>query len=115
MSDRIAVYGTLQHGSAAWHLLEPLVTGPSERVELPGTLYDTGRGYPALRLDGGGRVPAQVFRLRDPTRAWPLLDHYEGPDYERHLITVAGGSCWVYSWPGPTTGFRPLPRGWPPA
>ncbi|MEB3369205.1 gamma-glutamylcyclotransferase family protein [Saccharopolyspora mangrovi] len=114
MSDRIAVYGTLQHGSSAWHLLEPLVTGPFERVGLPGTLYDTGRGYPALRLGGDGRVPAQVFRLRDPDRAWVVLDDYEGPEYERRLVTTAGEPCWVYTWPGPVHDLRPLPHGWPP-
>ncbi|MEV4733734.1 gamma-glutamylcyclotransferase family protein [Saccharopolyspora sp. NPDC049426] len=114
MSDRIVVYGTLQRGSSAWHLLEPLVTGPCERVQVPGTLYDTGLGYPALRLDGGGRVPAQVFRLRDPDRAWPVLDAYEGPEYERRLITLAGLPCWVYTWPGPVSDLRPLPQGWPP-
>lgn len=114
MSDRIAVYGTLQRGSTAWHLLEPLVTGPFERVELPGTLYDTGRGHPALRLDGIGRAPAQLFRLRDPERAWPVLDDYEGPEYERRLLTLAEVVCWIYAWPGPVTDLQPLPRGWPP-
>lgn len=113
MSDRIAVYGTLQRGSNAWHLLEPLVTGPPERVQLPGTLYDTGRGYPALRLGGTGLVPAQAFRLRDAESAWPVLDAYEGPQYERHVITVGGLPCWVYTWTGPVSAMQPLPHGWP--
>ncbi|MBB5157711.1 gamma-glutamylcyclotransferase family protein [Saccharopolyspora phatthalungensis] len=113
MSDRIAVYGTLQSGAAAWQLLAPLVIGPAEPASLPGALYDTECGYPALKLDGVSRVPAQVFRLRDPDRALPVLDEYEGPEYERRRIELDGGACWVYVWLGPVTGMRPLPHGWP--
>ncbi|GAA4831462.1 gamma-glutamylcyclotransferase family protein [Saccharopolyspora rosea] len=109
--DRIAVYGTLRHGRAAWELLRPLVVGPPEPVRLAGALYDTGSGYPALKLDGSGRVPAEVFRLADPGRALPLLDDYEGPEYDR-LVVDLRGPCWVYVWRGPVTGMRRLPAGW---
>ncbi|MCI2424220.1 gamma-glutamylcyclotransferase [Saccharopolyspora sp. K220] len=112
MSDRIAVYGTLLPGAAAWHLLSPLVVGPPEPTWLPGALYDTANGYPALKLDADSRVPAQVFRLRDPDRALPVLDEYEGPEYERRRIRLDGQPCWVYVWLGPVSGMRPLPDGW---
>jgi gamma-glutamylcyclotransferase (GGCT)/AIG2-like uncharacterized protein YtfP len=113
VSDRIAVYGTLQRGAAAWRLLAPMVLGPAEPTWLPGALYDTANGYPALKLDPESRVPAQVFVLRDPSSALPVLDEYEGPEYERHRIDLDGRPCWVYVWLGPVTGMRPLPHGWP--
>ncbi|PKW15771.1 gamma-glutamylcyclotransferase [Saccharopolyspora spinosa] len=112
VSDRIAVYGTLQHGATAWQLLAPLVVGPAVPTWLPGALYDTANGYPALKLGEDSRVPAQVFRLRDPQRAWPVLDEYEGPEYERCRIELDGEPCWVYAWRGPVTGMSPLPHGW---
>ncbi|GAA0503412.1 hypothetical protein GCM10011581_26490 [Saccharopolyspora subtropica] len=113
MPDRIAVYGTLRAGAAAWHLLAPHVTGPGEATWLPGKLYDTGHGYPALKLGGDSRVPVEVFRLRDPATALPLLDEYEGPEYERRSVPLGGRPCWVYLWLGPVDGMRPLHRGWP--
>lgn len=111
--DRIAVYGTLMRGASAWHLLEPLVGTQERSAVLPGTLYDTGCGYPALVLGEGPGVPAQVFRLNDPVKALVVLDRYEGPEYERLSLELGDGqSCWVYAWCRSVEAMRPLPGGW---
>lgn len=111
--DSVAVYGTLQRGASAWHLLEPLVVGYEQPTILPGSLYDTGKGYPALVPGEGPGVPAQVFQLREPASALPVLDRYEGPEYERVPMRLdSGTACWVYVWLSSVTGLRLLPNGW---
>lgn len=117
--ELLAVYGTLQRHEPAWPLLQPLVTGEPESITLPGTLYDTGKGYPALLLDDGPGVPAQLFALRAPATALPVLDEYEGPEYERAVLGPHGAArcCsrtrfWVYTWIASTVGMTPLPAGW---
>lgn len=107
------MYGTLQRGASAWHLLKPLIAEQEGTTVLPGTLYDTARGYPALVLGEGSGVSAQVFRLRDPASALPILDDYEGSEYDRLRIRLDDGTCcWVYAWRGSAGSMRPLPRGW---
>lgn len=112
--EHIAVYGTLQYGGAAWPLLGPLVADSGMSTTVPGTLYDTTCGYPALKLDSGPGAPAQLFQLNDPHSALPLLDSYEGPEYNRkQLLRQDGLLCWVYVWRSTVAGMTPLPRGWP--
>ncbi len=106
------MYGTLMRSASAWKLLEPLVAGHEGSCVLPGTLYDTGRGYPAYRPGEGPGVPAELVRLRDPATALPVLDDYEGEEYRRVRCTVGGTSCWVYVWTPPVTGMSLLPHGW---
>lgn len=113
----LAVYGTLQQHETAWPLLRPLVIDEPEPITLPGTLYDTGQGYPALLLDGGTGVPAQLFTLRDPAAGLPVIDEYEGPEYEREVLHLSGTTCsstrfWVYTWIASTAGLSRLPFGW---
>ncbi|WP_092521803.1 gamma-glutamylcyclotransferase family protein [Actinopolyspora saharensis] len=90
---------------------------------LPGVLYDTGRGYPAFVLErfpprpsrepAERGVPAEVYRLRDPRSALPVLDDYEGPEYERLVLDLdAERSCWVYVWRPPVEGMRRIFGGW---
>lgn len=107
-------YGLLMPGQRSWGLVAPHAAAPPRPARLPGTLYDTGRGFPALVLDGGGDTPGMLVTLRDPAGVLPALDAYEGPDYRRVRRTLADGTvCWVYAWTAATTGFRPLPAGWP--
>jgi len=111
--DLLAVYGTLMPGASAWSMLRPLVVTDEGECLLPGTVYDTGRGYPAFRLGDGPGTPARLVRLREPEAALPVLDRYEGPEYERTRITLAGGTvCWVYVWIAPLSGMPVLPDGW---
>ena len=111
--DRIFVYGTLQPGMAAWGLVEPFVTGEPVRSSLPGTLHDTGRGYPAFRPGDGGGVPGYVLRLERPEDALPVLDEYEGDEYRRIRVTLPDGQvCWTYLWTAAVGGMPVVSGGW---
>jgi gamma-glutamylcyclotransferase (GGCT)/AIG2-like uncharacterized protein YtfP len=110
---RVFVYGTLQPGHEAWRLVEPMVTGRPRRTSIRGTLYDTGMGYPAMRLDGEDSIPGWVLPIRSPGRTLSTLDKYEGPDYRRVRVVLPDGQvCWTYVWTEPTNGMAVLPAGW---
>jgi gamma-glutamylcyclotransferase (GGCT)/AIG2-like uncharacterized protein YtfP len=107
--DRLFVYGTLRPGDTAWHRIEPPVP-----TRLPGTLYDTGLGYPALTLDSAGTVPGWTIQLRAPATALAELDEYEGVEYMRvRVVDSTGLSCWTYLWTAPVAGMVRLAHGWP--
>ncbi|HEV2781710.1 MAG TPA: gamma-glutamylcyclotransferase family protein [Actinophytocola sp.] len=117
MSDRLFVYGTLQPGATHWRLLEPFVSGSPRPASLPGVLYDTGRGYPALRLDSGSGpvVRGWVVELRAPSdAALSAMDEYEGVEYRRVRVTLSDGvDCWTYVWIAGFAGLRRLTEPWP--
>jgi gamma-glutamylcyclotransferase (GGCT)/AIG2-like uncharacterized protein YtfP len=115
VTDRLFVYGTLRPGASAWSLLEPWVAGPPPPATLPGALYDTGRGYPALRLGGTAGVSGWVVELRQPSgAALSVVDSYEGSEYRRVLVTLPGGvECWTYVWTEGFDGMRRLSSPWP--
>lgn len=72
---KVAVYGTLMAGerNERW-AADALDRRP---CTLRGTLYDTGRGYPAfVPDDAGGEVRAELLTVTDATLA--LLDGLEG-------------------------------------
>lgn len=108
-------YGLLQPGQPSWALVGPHATGPATPATVPGTVLDTGRGYPAWLPDGHGSTPGAVIPLRDPAALWPALDDYEGPDYQRVRVVAGGVVCWAYAWTAPAAGFRKLHHGWPNA
>lgn len=109
-------YGLLQPGQSDWHRVEPHRAGPTFPARAAGTVYDTGHGYPALRLDGGPGAPGAVVPLRDPAALLPQLDAFEGPSYQRVRIVLPadGTACWAYACLRSTAAMRPLPGGWPP-
>jgi gamma-glutamylcyclotransferase (GGCT)/AIG2-like uncharacterized protein YtfP len=111
--DRVFVYGTLRPGDVAWHRIQPYVVDAPVRTRLPGTLYDTGLGYPAL-LRQPGEVPGWTLRLRSPADALAALDAYEGREYRRvRAVDSTGRLCWTYLWTDPIDGFVLLANGWP--
>jgi gamma-glutamylcyclotransferase (GGCT)/AIG2-like uncharacterized protein YtfP len=111
---RLFVYGTLMPGEESWHLLSPLAaSGVPEPATAAGALYRTPYGWPAAVLDAAAPtvVPGLVVTLRDPGRALPVLDEFEGTGrglFERRLIKTSAGPCWAYHWPGPTVDFRAI-------
>ncbi|MHA6792452.1 gamma-glutamylcyclotransferase family protein [Pseudonocardia bannensis] len=110
----VFVYGLLQPGQPSWHLVAPHIAGPPRRAVASGTVFDTRRGYPALRPGAGHGAPGWVVPVRDPAALLPALDAYEGPEYRRIRITVTDGTvCWAYAWSSPLHGLVPLPSGWP--
>lgn len=106
-------YGLLRPGQPAWDLVAPHASGPAVPATVAGTLLDTGRGYPAWQPDGDGVTPGRLVPLRDPAALLPVLDRFEGPDYERVRVVADGRVCWAYAWRAATAGFRPLRHGWP--
>ncbi len=109
-------YGLLRPGQPSWDLVAPHASGVPRPVRVPGTVLDTGRGYPAWLPAGPGETPGAVVPLRDPTALFPALDVYEGSDYQRIRTAVPadGTVCWAYAWRSPSLGFAALPSGWPP-
>jgi gamma-glutamylcyclotransferase (GGCT)/AIG2-like uncharacterized protein YtfP len=111
--DLVFVYGTLMPGDVAWHRVAPHVVGKPVPSTLRGTLYDTGRGYPALVADPLDDVPGWTLRLRSPDAVLPELDEYEGDEYARVRVVDSGGRpCWTYLWTAPLDGLVRLTGGW---
>lgn len=107
-------YGLLQPGQPSWHLVAPHAAGEPRPARLPGSVLDTGFGYPGWLPDGPGSTPGTAVPLRDPADALPGLDAYEGPGYRRVRAALPDGTvCWAYAWVGPTRGLAALPDGWP--
>lgn len=85
------VYGTLRRGSANVYAqrleAEAEWLGPAS---LRGSLIRIG-AHVAL-VDGDGAVEGEVWQV--PDSLWPLLDDYEGPDYERgeSEVTLRSGA-----------------------
>lgn len=111
------VYGTLLPGEERWSILEPFVVGSSEPDSVPGTLYDTGEGYPAASFEPGeGRVAGQVFRLYAARldEALEVLDEVEDAVlglYRRvRVVTDAGFEVWTYEY-GAGLELTPIPGG----
>ena len=114
----VFVYGTLQPGAAAWSVLEPWVTGDPVPAQAPGTLYDTGWGYPAACFgpDTPGTVRGVVVQLHADSCAEALaaLDRYEGSGYRRIVVDVGGIEAFTYEWIGRRADLVPLTSGiWP--
>ena len=110
---RVFVYGTLQPGASDWWRLAPHASGEPRATALPGTLFDTGLGYPALRLGDGPGVSGYVIDLARSTAALSILDEYEGAEYRRVRVALPGGElCWTYVWAGSFEGLRMLTAPW---
>ncbi|MDQ4117546.1 MAG: gamma-glutamylcyclotransferase, partial [Actinomycetota bacterium] len=111
---RVFVYGLLMPGQPSWGRMAPHAAGEPRPAILPGTVSDTGLGYPALTRDGSaGDVPGYVAELADPVAALPGLDVYEGPEYRRVRVVLGDGTvCWTYLWIETSVPLTPLPHGW---
>ncbi len=100
----------------AWELLEPWSTGAAELDAVPGTLYDTGRGYPAATFqpDATGLVHGVVVVL-EPSRsdaALTTLDRYEAEEYTRiEVRTTSGLRAVTYAWTAPLDRCAVVPGG----
>ena len=107
------VYGTLMPGRLRWPLIAADVVRQRPSA-IPGTLYDTGHGYPALVVGGDRRVPGWLLELsaRAPT-VLEELDVVEGPHYRRtDITTVDGVRALTYAYIGDPAGFTVLDGPW---
>lgn len=90
----LAVYGTIAPGRPNHHILAPLGGEWTEGL-IEGDLLEAGwgaaLGYPGFRPRArGDAVAAQVLSSPTFATAWPDLDRFEGPGYERILVPVFG-------------------------
>jgi len=93
-SHTLAVYGTLGPGRPNHHVLAPFGGEWTDGL-IEGDLLSLGwgaeLGYPGFRPRVGGEaVEVQVLTAPLLASAWPDLDHFEGPGYERILVPVFG-------------------------
>ncbi|MFD1031750.1 gamma-glutamylcyclotransferase family protein [Metaplanococcus flavidus] len=86
------VYGTLKTGGKYHFYLEE-ASLKAEQAVAAGSLYDTGLGYPAMRLDGTDQIHGEVYEI--PEVLWPAIDFLEdctGDEatdlYEKAVIPV---------------------------
>ena len=110
------VYGTLMPGRLRWSSVAAYVVEHHEAT-VSGTLVDTGRGYPGLRLGGDGVVHGWLLELHPSTEAsvWEQLDEVEGPDYRRVTLTTTDGvAAQAYEWITSSSNEQVLADGrWP--
>jgi gamma-glutamylcyclotransferase (GGCT)/AIG2-like uncharacterized protein YtfP len=124
-AGRVFVYGTLMPGELLWPALERFATGWAPATAR-GRLWDTGRGYPAIRFATGADaetdtdaavVPGVLVTLDSERRAeaFAVLDGIEGEGvlYRRVEVDTSGGRATSYEWLGSTDGLVSLPEGWP--
>jgi gamma-glutamylcyclotransferase (GGCT)/AIG2-like uncharacterized protein YtfP len=114
-AGRLFVYGTFLPGEPRWPILEPFADAVLD-AGAAGTLWDTGRGYPAAVFGGPGEIPGALVTI-EPAR-WDelvvLLDEIEGEGalYRRVEIETSSGPATSYEWMGSTAGMNSLPQGW---
>jgi gamma-glutamylcyclotransferase (GGCT)/AIG2-like uncharacterized protein YtfP len=103
LAEYLFVYGTLRRGSDnkfALMLADRAQFVAAARVQ--GLLYDFGP-YPGA-VKGDRWIHGEVHRVDDP-ELLTLLDEYEGPEYERAMVSVTGiQECWIYWYVGAETG-----------
>lgn len=105
-------------GEPRWPVLEPYASTWVASTA-PGHLWDTGRGYPAIRFDEQAEAATgyvvTVFRDRW-SEALDRVDRIEGEGslYRRVAVVTSVGPAMSYEWLGATDGLLPLPGGWHP-
>ncbi len=92
ISYTLAVYGTLGPGQPNHHVVAPLGGEWTDGL-IEGDLLPEGwaaeLGYPGFRPRvGGSDVTVQVLTASSLATAWPALDRFEGPGYQRVLVPV---------------------------
>ena len=115
MTDRLFVYGTLAPGRPNAHVLAD-VPGTWESATVRGTLVQDGwgaaAGYPGIvPTEAGDEVHGLVFSSPQMAAHWSRLDDFEGPGYERVLVTatLASGAAidaYIYALAGSPAGPR---------
>ena len=107
------VYGTLLSDGLAASVLDHATL--LRTAQVPGSLYGTELGYPALVLGGAARVSGEIWRC--PVPLLRRLDEYEGVDeglFRRVALSIDGIACWTYvGGPRLSRQLTPERRLWP--
>ena len=87
---------------------------------MQGLLYDVGT-YPAATYEDGAltHIHGNIFRLRDRTKVFSVLDSYEGVEEELYLRCIRPIyineeqtlQCWVYLYNYSTYHLKLIPHG----
>lgn len=115
MIELLLVYGSLRRHGSAYELMKGArFQGPAL---LRGYTLTALGGYPAAlpcRPEADCVVEGELYTV--PYWLLPGLDQYEGPLYERKLLTVEHGGreirAWVYVARGSTAAWGPLLARW---
>ena len=100
MAEYLFVYGTLLKGEFANYLLKNCIL--TEYTSIPGTLFDTGYGFPAAssKIKGTSVIWGELYRLPvDKTTLLKTLDSYEDTSngiFKRISITINGIESFIY-------------------
>lgn len=89
---RLFVYGSLAPGESNEHMLSGL-TGSWQTGTVRGKLIPSGwgnaLGFPGINLQPDGPVvKGQLFSCEDLPDYWPVLDAFEGKEYQRIETSV---------------------------
>lgn len=72
---KLFVYGTLCRGEKNHHVMNGAIC-IVERATINAKMYDTKRGYPAIKVEPNSVVVGEVYEV--PNDMWPALDELEG-------------------------------------
>lgn len=97
--DKIFVYGTLQRGEVRSGFMRGCRL--SDIIEVPGSLYDIGRGYPAALFDDESdtTVSGELYTMEDPPSKIEELDSVEGTEtglFKRSRIKLSDMEFFSY-------------------
>jgi gamma-glutamylcyclotransferase (GGCT)/AIG2-like uncharacterized protein YtfP len=104
--EHLFVYGTLRRGSNnKFARLLADRAGFVGTARVAGLLYDFGSYPGAVRSDQPDHwVYGEVHSFDDP-EILPVLDEYEGMEFERGMVTTSDtAECWIYWYVGPAKG-----------
>lgn len=82
-----------------------------------GRLYDLGTFPGAVAsCSNAERVRGEIYRLREPARAFRMLDAYEDTAFRRAQVTIrradgAANRCWIYLYGRPLQRFPLIASG----
>ena len=106
MPDHLFVYGTLRRGcdNQFARLLSERGKFVAE-ARVPGRLYDFGP-YPGASpaKQPNESILGEIFYLAEPGTLLAALDEYEGPEFQRAIVTAGTLECWIYWYIGPDAG-----------
>lgn len=104
--DFLFVYGTLRLAFGLELMQEAgdhLVYTGVGRVKA--ALYDLGDYPGAVKEDGESEITGDIFEVRNAKKLFPVLDEYEGNEYEREKVKVTMDNgkeldTWIYWYRG---------------
>jgi len=101
MTEYLYIYGTLLKAEPNNSLLKDCIL--EQYLSIPGTLYNTGSGYPAAYLVKGTSysIYGELYKLpKNKELLLKNLDYYEGTKeniFKRNIINIDGKDCYIYS------------------